>query len=129
MLGLFEESRIKGEIEGALQRKESSNSGSKDELIERIIGHYDFFELFDPLNILDILSWDELLYISTLIDGENSERKYLPIQNIRALRNFEERSDVVFIICGYVYSCGGRSEKLNKTIAVNVSNHEIIYIY
>ena len=36
------------------------------------------FELFDSLNILDILSWDELLYISTLIDGEKSMRETLP---------------------------------------------------
>jgi len=71
---------LKGRLKELCREKNLPISGSEDELIERIIGHYDFFELFDPLNILDILSWDELLYISTLIDGENSERKYLLIQ-------------------------------------------------
>jgi len=43
----------------------------------------------------------------------------------RALRDFiEERNDVALVICGHVHSCGGRSEKLNKTLVVNVSSHD-----
>jgi len=43
----------------------------------------------------------------------------------KALRDFiEERDDVALVICGHVHSCGGRKERLNKTLVANVSSHD-----
>jgi len=76
---------LKERLKELCREKNLPVSGSKDELIERIIGHYGFFELLDSLSILDILSWDELLYISTLIDGEKCRKEILAHPNVRAL--------------------------------------------
>jgi len=79
MLDLLKNRVLKERLKELCREKYLPVSGSKDELIERIIGHYDYL-IFSTrsINILDILSWDELLYIS--INGESAERKYLLIQ-------------------------------------------------
>ena len=82
---LLKRRTTKERLKNLCRKKNLSVSGSKNDLIERIIRHYDFFELFDSLNILDILSWDELLYISTLIDREKCRKEILAHPNVRAL--------------------------------------------
>jgi Icc-related predicted phosphoesterase len=45
-----------------------------------------------------------------------------------ALRDFiEEEKRVCLVICGHVHSCGGRYEKLNNAVIVNVSSHDDPY--
>jgi hypothetical protein len=45
-----------------------------------------------------------------------------------ALRDFvEEEKRVCLVICGHVHSCGGRYERLNNAVIVNVSSHDDPY--
>jgi len=45
-----------------------------------------------------------------------------------ALRDFvEEEKRVCLVICGHVHSCGGRYERLNNAVVVNVSSHDDPY--
>jgi Icc-related predicted phosphoesterase len=45
-----------------------------------------------------------------------------------ALRDFiEEEKRVCLVICGHVHSCGGRYDRLNNAVIVNVSSHDDPY--
>jgi Icc-related predicted phosphoesterase len=45
-----------------------------------------------------------------------------------ALRDFvEEEKRVCLVICGHVHNCGGRYERLNNAVIVNVSSHDDPY--
>jgi Icc-related predicted phosphoesterase len=42
-----------------------------------------------------------------------------------ALRDFlEENNNVALVICGHVHKCGGKCERINNTVVVNVSSHD-----
>jgi len=42
-----------------------------------------------------------------------------------ALRDFlEENNNVALVICGHVHKCGGKCERINDTVVVNVSSHD-----
>jgi len=115
---------VKEKLKKICSRKGLPVSGSKNDLIERVLKHYALFELFDSLDIFNILSWEEMLYISTLLDGEKSRREILAHPNVsglmekRYIRRYEKdrflslRSVAVARRCGIV-SLAGKKHRLN----------------